>query len=129
MNDDRVEKELAELVKAVQSDEEAESDAHRRLLGRIDELCDRLEAVDAAVATVNSGDPMIQGVGVPAAELANKFEDIADRVVGTERRCGELQRQIKDKFDELSTTVARLTHSGSVGYISNEREDRCRYGA
>merc|ERR1711879_779533 len=41
---------MVEIVRQVQDSEGAEREAHQKLLGRIDELCNHLEAVEGAVS-------------------------------------------------------------------------------
>jgi len=94
---------IAELAKAIRRDEEAEQESHKRLLLRIDELCQRITAVDGAVST-KSGDGSGSNAGVAA-----QLESLVNRVEVSERGCAELQTKIQGKMEAMNEVLQSIS--------------------
>mmetsp|Transcript_144245 Transcript_144245/g.250239 ORF Transcript_144245/g.250239 Transcript_144245/m.250239 type:complete len:866 (-) Transcript_144245:136-2733(-) len=105
---------LDDLLLAVQQDEELEQEKQRRLLERIDEVCERLGEVTNGgyrsplqvnqIACASSAERGSAANGIPA-ELSTKLEALADRVEAQSQRCIELHTKLQGKFTQMAEVV------------------------
>merc|ERR1712060_633139 len=72
---------LAELMRRVREDEDAENDAHKRFLSGIDRFCSKLDAVEEATEATG-------------ADIAQQFQGVI--------------RRVEERFDDMDNDVARL---------------------
>jgi len=101
---------LAELALAVKQDDAAEEGAHKQLLSRIDELCERLAEVDAVVANLGSGSSADRAASEPQGddpEFKKKFESLVKQV----EAMTSVERQIQAKFDGF---VSQFTQASTT---------------
>lgn len=89
-----VREELEELANALKQDEEAEADAHKMILGRIDEVCRNLSEVSAL------GE--LQRRPEAAPEFAKKFDSLVQRV----EEMQQVEQQMEARLTEFVSKTA-----------------------
>mmetsp|Transcript_47964 Transcript_47964/g.102703 ORF Transcript_47964/g.102703 Transcript_47964/m.102703 type:complete len:811 (+) Transcript_47964:118-2550(+) len=83
---------LEKALQEVKEDEEAEQESHKRLLIRIDDVCARLEEVDASVASMTKG---------AHGSLSNDFKAKFETLVKQVEAMRETEGLIKDEMGKL----------------------------
>lgn len=115
-------KKLVDLSKVVKEDEAAEENAHKRLLSRIGDVCDRLAEVDSAVGSMANldagGKPLAVQPGTSptlSPEFTEKFEALVSRV----EEMGAVERQIQAQFGQFTSRfTAAATGAGTGGSMA-----------
>jgi len=109
--DDSASEDLLQLAKEVRQDEENERGAHRKLLERIDELCDRITVVDAVVLSVTNGGA--NGFG------ESNLESIVNRIEGSQLKSDELQEKLSGKVAAMSDMLEAIANTVGEGDLDN----------
>lgn len=89
-----VREELEELANALKQDEESEVNAHKMILGRIDEVCRNLSEVSALGALPHGAEA--------APEFAKKFDSLVQRV----EEMQQVERQMEARLTEFVSKTA-----------------------